>query len=149
MLKNFRTAIISATSIAALLGCSAAGPKFVAGEMESVSAMSSHVYILRESEFFQSGVAPLVKIDEKEVGVLRNGGYIVAKVDPGPHRIRVEWGPVPRRFKISTEAGKRHYVRIGTETVSVSGTSFSWRVAVDEIPEAKALDALSALNLSE
>lgn len=149
MLKNLRTAIISAGLIASLMGCSAAGPKFVSSQMESVSSTSSHVYIFRESEFFQSGSYPGIKIDGEKVGALRNGGYIVAKVDPGPHRILVDWGGPPTRFKISTEGGKRHYVRVAIETTSVSGSSISWRISVNEVPEPKALEALSALNFSE
>lgn len=145
--------------VAALLlsACSATGQRFDANKAEAVSSTASQVYFFREAAFIESGTYPIVIVDGKEVGELRNGGYLVAKVNPGSHQVvvqsgglaRGQWIHRPKQLQIETASGTHHYVQVSLKTTGGSGNTIYRSAFVAEIAEADALKMLAELRLSE
>lgn len=145
-------------AIALLLSaCSATGPRFDISKAEAVSSAASQVYLFRESAFIESGTYPVVVVDGKEIGELRNGGYLVAKVIPGPHKIvvqsgglvRGQWIHGPKQLQIEVAPSTRRYFQLSLRTTGSSGNTIYRGDSVAEVPEAYALTALTELRLSE
>lgn len=144
-------------ALSGLYGCSATGPRFDLTKTEAVSSKESQLYIFRESAFIESGTYPVVLLDGKEIGDLRNGGYITTKLTPGPHELLVQsggmlrgqWIHSPKRLSFATEPGKRHYIQVSLRTINTVGNTMYRGVVISIVPDSEALKALSELNLSK
>lgn len=143
--------------LSGLYGCSATGARFDLTKAEAVSSKESQLYIFRESAFIESGTYPVVLLDGKEIGDLRNGGYIVTKLTPGPHELLVQSGGIlrgqwihsPKRLSFDTEPGKRHYIQVSLRTINTVGNTIYRGVVISIVPDSEAHKALSELNLSK
>lgn len=140
-----------------ITACSATGPQFDPNKAETVSSTASQLYLFRESAFIESGTYPVVLVDGKEIGELRNGGYLLAKVNPGPHQIvvqsgglaRGQWIHGPKQIQIQTAPGTRRFVQVSVRTTGSSGNTTYRGAFVAEVSETDALKALAGLRLSE
>lgn len=140
-----------------LTACSATGPRFDMNKTEAVSSTDSHLYMFRESAFIESGTYPVVIVDGKEIGELRNGGYLRTVVKPGFHRIvvqsgglvRGQWIHSPKQMQLKTAPGTRSYVQLSLRTTGSSGNTIYRSASVAEVSEADAQKKLAELRLSE
>lgn len=85
-----RIFIISCFFFAALLsGCvSATGPSFK--EVTTTPSNKSLIYIYRPDYFRGCGLRYPVFIDNQQIGLLSNRGYLYSEVEPGQHTIKVQ-----------------------------------------------------------
>lgn len=149
--------LIIVVVISVFSGCSATGPRFDLAKAEVVPPTGSQLYVFRESAFIESGTYPVVLLDGRETGDLRNGGYLVTQLDPGSHELLVQSGGMlrgqwihgPPRLLLDAEPGKRHYVQVSLRTTGVSGNIMYRGASVFEVSESTALKSLSELSLSK
>jgi len=104
-------------------GC-ASGEKFVG--LESPDKNQARVYLYRPFNLMQSGVFPDVLVDSKEVGTLKNGGYLTFTVPEGLHKITLaggflQWGHSDRDFALEAADGETCFYQLDT-TTSQQGT---------------------------
>ncbi len=69
-------------------GCAASGPMYPVEAGEASDRGNLVVY--RPYRFLSGGVYAYVYIDDRKVGILKNGGYIKLDVGSGAHTLRVE-----------------------------------------------------------
>jgi len=98
-----------------LASCSAGGKQF--GGLEKPEAGYAQVYLYRPSALVQSGIFPDIELDEKMVGKLKNGGYLVFRAEPGDHKLAVtgnylQWNHASRAFDVKFESGKTYFYRL-------------------------------------
>jgi hypothetical protein len=80
--------LIAMLFVLLISGCAASGPKYLAETDASVD--SGNLVVYRPYRFTSGGAYANVYIDEKKVGVLKNGGYLKLGVGSGAHTLRVE-----------------------------------------------------------
>jgi hypothetical protein len=94
-----------------LSGCAASGPTFTNIQPEDGLAI---VYIYRTTSMINCCVSPIVSINEKQYGPLKNGGYIPVRLEPGKYTFSAENTGVGFN-KVSTTldvaAGESYFVR--------------------------------------
>lgn len=81
-IKNLATA--SATAVL-LSACAASGSPF--GSLTAPDNGQSRLYVYRTSSIKGSGIRFTVNAGNTPIGVIRNGGYLVADLPPGEHEI--------------------------------------------------------------
>jgi len=95
MLKNkviFQTAIrlliLTFISPSLLSGCAATGQNF--SGFQSQSDNSAVIVIYRPDLFRAGGQSVIVSVDSKEVGILRNAGWLSVPTTQGEHSIKLD-----------------------------------------------------------
>lgn len=68
-------------------GCSARGPIFNGVQLQDES--SSTVYLFRQSAFVNSAYCPVIQVDNRDIGCLKNGGFMRLEIGVGEHNLRV------------------------------------------------------------
>jgi len=142
--------------LALLSSCSAGGAKFTG--LEKPTDKLAQVYIYRPSSFIQSGNFPDLALDKKEIGQLKNGGFLKFTAPAGKHALSItgnalQWIHPDATATLKFEAGKTYFYKL---TVSMSGSggvnvgfgqshSFGFSQITDE---KQALADLSELNES-
>jgi len=117
-MMTLRPIIMMALLALLITGC-ATGEKF--SGLESPDKNQAKIYLYRPFNLMQSGVFPDVEIDSKEVGVLKNGGFVTFAVPAGQHTITLsggflQWGHSDRNFKLDAEEGKTYFYQLDTTT---------------------------------
>lgn len=102
-------------------GCVASGPKF-SNLVEARSGFST-IYVMRKTKSYGFAYCPPVSLDGKEVGCLKNGGYLVLKVPPGSHELRFE--------KRALEVGKERFVSF--EANGAESLFFEWSISFNGV----------------
>lgn len=156
MYRSIRISLVAAIAGILLVACSATGPRFDAHNADMVSSNDSHIYLFRNSAFMESGTYPIVMLDGKEVGELRNGGFLLMKTKPGPHLITVQsgglsrgqWIYAPKGIGVDAAPGTRRYVQLSLVTVGISQNTTYRAVELSVVAEADALKKLTALRQS-
>lgn len=104
-------------SIVALQGCSATGPKFT--NVANVDTGESLIYIYRNSAFLKALTYPFVYVDGKEIGPLRNGGYLKSVVEPGEHEVVIkgqifpgDWVQDPIKLNVVTSSTEPTFIKL-------------------------------------
>ncbi len=127
-MRIFQMTLVS-VFVLALSSCAASGPAFT--KVAKPDDKNSGVYVYRLSRFYASGAMPPIYLDGQSMGDLKNGGYLFAKVAPGPHvlQIGVEgdtawWSAPVMQFKFESTAGKNEYFEFIQQT---SGLTFPER----------------------
>ena len=80
--------LIALLSVLFLAGCAASGPMY-STEVGAASDKENLV-VYRPYRFLSGGVYADVYIDDKKVGILKNGGYIKLDVGSGTHTLRIK-----------------------------------------------------------
>ena len=98
-----------------LTGCGALGPKFKPTQIEPGKGI---IYIYRPGQPYPADAMPyVVMIDEQDVGVLKNKGYLFKQVAPGRHIVS-STGNSPERgdriysLTLIIEAGQSYYIKL-------------------------------------
>ncbi len=119
-------------------GCNAPGPAFYPVEP---TAQGSVVYIYRPDGPGMH-VPIKVSLDGRDIGVLKNKGYVFESVAPGEHTVTASAGSV-QRCTVSALPGKSHYVEVKLHAGALGG------LGVIELPELQALGRLQLTRLSD
>jgi len=142
--------------IPALSGCGAKGQHFQA--FQPIPSETAEVIVYRPDKLLHGGVPYYVYIDGKEVGTLRNAGYIIVQTKAGDHQLKVQAGFEDIYKEVSApmavELGQRRIYRfepsaagiflIGTNTAYLPVGLGLWQVNEDQ-----AFSDLSSLRKSE
>jgi hypothetical protein len=83
--------------------------------MPSVPPDKAFVFVYRIHAYVGAVLKPGVFLDDTKVADIENGTYLIAKVAPGPHRLR---STDKQRTEISVDAkpGEKYYVRVKVVT---------------------------------
>jgi hypothetical protein len=133
-----------------LFGCAATGAKFTPHELPN--SQESLLYIYRPTRIKQSGLFPDVYINERKIGSLKMGGYLVNALNPGMNDILLKgdnhllWGYPPRNHKLNAIAGKSHFYRLDMYMQGWQPVVVGYKLS--EIDEAVALEEITNLNES-
>jgi hypothetical protein len=119
-------------------GCNAPGPAFYTIEPTSESSV---VYIYRP-DGRGANVPIKISLDGREIGVLKNKGYVVESVAPGEHTVTASAGGI-ERCTVSALPGKSHYVEVQLHAGAMGG------LGVVELPELQAMGRLQLTRLSD
>ena len=112
-----------AFSVIALVcsGCTATGDRF--SGLESPKEDQSIVYLMRKSKFSGGAYCPPVTIDAEKIGCLKNGGYLLVRIEPGVHELRFE--------KRLLESGKEQFINF--EILPGQTLFFEWVTATEDV----------------
>jgi len=69
-----------------ITGCSATGPKFTKATLTNQKL--STVYLMRQYKFLGAAGCRAVHIDNKDLGCIKNAGYLRIDLTPGSHAIK-------------------------------------------------------------
>lgn len=146
----------------AVAACSAAGPKFSDIRSPAVPENRGRLYILRERQALYSVMPATIDIDGQTIGRLRNGGFLMIDLPPGPKTITatVFVSRVSARFDLA--AARTAYLSIRPQPTGLPpprgavGLRPAYRM-IDEgslfsitfLDEAAAMVTLAELSLSE
>lgn len=84
--------LVALLSVLFIAGCAASGPMY---PTETGAASDrENLVVYRPYRFLSGGAYANVYIDDRKVGILKNGGYIKLEVGSGTHALRV--GPETR-----------------------------------------------------
>lgn len=119
-------------------GCNAPGPAFYPVEP---TADASVIYIYRP-DGRGANVPVNVSLDGREIGVLKNKGYVFESVAPGEHVVTASAGGT-ERCTVSAQPGKSHYVEVRLHAGAMGG------LGVIELPEMEALGRVQLTRLSD
>lgn len=86
-----------------LSGCSATGEHF--GVLRPPSADEARFTFYRPDRLRGVNATPVVQVDDKEVGKLRNAGWISTIVRPGSYMVTIDSGPGKGKVSTRVEAG--------------------------------------------
>jgi hypothetical protein len=104
--------IFASTSF--LSGCAATGQNFPG--FRTPSGESALIVVYRPDLFRAGGQAVKIAVDEQEVGVLRNAGWISIPVSPGERAIKLEERftlfPESAALKVTAEKGETIALRV-------------------------------------
>lgn len=81
---------------------------YIARKQLQVITNKAQIVIFRKHQFTAGGACYKIFLDEKQYGVLANGGFIIYDVEPGLHSISVMDNKL--NLPINVEAGKRYYI---------------------------------------
>ena len=141
-----------------LSGCGAGGAKF--SGLENPAKDMAQVYIYRPSAFVQSGNFPDVALDGKEIGQLKNGGFLRFNAPAGKHTISLsgnmmQWIHRDANIPVTLKAGETNFYKL---TVSMGGSGSGVNIGFGQVhgfgfvqitDENVALKDLSELNDSK
>lgn len=113
-MSRFFLALVAVISFF-LSSCASYGPRYSETESvhKSIPPGAARVYFLRESRaLFFARSAP-IKIDEKEMGSLGNGGFFFVDLPPGKHLMSTKtWDAGRFSIELTTEADKIYYIEV-------------------------------------
>jgi len=146
--------IIIIITILFLAGCSATGPKYTELHKQPLDG-KSEIVIYRLSQFAASGGCYRVKVDDKQIGILANGGYVRKIVEPGSHKVSI----VLRSgldLVIETKPNETNYIQynIGVSGMSafpigtIAVVNMDWDVSLVDVPKNQGLNTVSNLRQS-
>lgn len=97
-----------------LSGCSATGAKFQG--LEKPDSDAGEIVVYRPDRLVRGGVAYYVHLDGKEVGMLKNAGFVALRTTPGTHVVLMKAGLQDFFMKARTAevvllAGERKFLR--------------------------------------
>ena len=116
------------------------------------------IYVYRPSQFVNSAGYPYTHIDGDKKNPLYNGSYKAYTVNPGKHTVETIgdfwiWGLPDNKVVISTENGKRYFVRLtsGSSGTTIIGSSvyMGKNQNFGGVPENIAISEISELNTPE
>ncbi len=101
--------LIILTSLLLSIACAATGPVF---KPEIVSNNTGIVYIYRPDVFCLSARSVDINVDQRQIGMLKNGGYLWVRLPPGPHLISTKGVEnLEVSSVIQVLPGRSHYVK--------------------------------------
>ncbi len=140
-----------------LAGCStASGPAF--NESKTLPSGATGIYVYRV-EHVVAGFGATISVDGKEIGVLKDNGFLFASLSPGPHTLSV-----PDRsnilktnlieYKFNLTPHQVRYIRLnwqadGKVQWSGAGAVPEWNWAFEAIAPKTAKTELSATHASQ
>ncbi|ARN72653.1 hypothetical protein [Oceanicoccus sagamiensis] len=150
--------------IASLIGCAASGPKFSEQKFDK-NPEYSEIFIFRENQFADGGTCYEMRVDEKGIGVLANGGFLRYEMLPGSHKLAVPMvdnNQIALRFDSNKDqatyiqlhpALNKSNVIPASEIIAEStdfnysglGLALRFNYALAQVTEAYALERLGAL----
>jgi hypothetical protein len=103
---------------AVIAGCmvfSANGPVFEPSSIDSGDRALLYVY--RPSEVYGRLVGPTIALDDHEIGLWRDGGYIDLVVEPGRHVLETKynrswWTGEGDRLELDVKSSGRYFIRV-------------------------------------
>jgi hypothetical protein len=116
------------------------------------------IYVYRPSQFVNSAGYPYTYIDGEKKNPLYNGSYKAYFVSPGAHKVETiggfwAWGLPDNKVDVTTEEGKRYYVRLtsGISDITIISSSVYMGKSLNfgSIPENIAVKEMSELNTPE
>lgn len=142
-----------------LTGCSiATGSKFT--NQPTPKNNEATIYIYRPQTIIGSAQKPDIKINQTPIGTLYNGGFLVAKVPFGQHKITLsgngnhhKWSYPDHSINLPISKSGNFYLRY-TSSSRGGGYSGNQHIIIhsykfDPAPEASALEELQDLHHSE
>lgn len=146
-MKRYMHLIVALLLAALLAGCAATGPKFVA--LGQPQADKGTVYLYRSWASFAAMQPFSAYVDERDAGYLYNASYLVLRLDPGPHTLRVWPGlfAKSRELDIEVKAGENAFYQYAFTSNPLTNLFFV-DAAIEPRDEASALAGLKALHLS-
>jgi len=124
---NIKTLFPSLLILTILTACGATGPTYQS--LDLTTPENSVIYIYRPSHFVGAASYPEITLDEKHLGSLKNGGYLVKEISPGKHKLTTKgnaWNYALAEKTIMFEAmpGESKYARylINASVSAVVGT---------------------------
>jgi hypothetical protein len=123
----------------------ATGPSFKRAE---VSKSESVIYIYRTEDECLGDKVPEVFLDDKSVGGLKNGGYLVEKVETKVHTVRINAGDnMDLGMYVDPGAGEERFVKWIPVCQEQAGTATTM-ANMKEVEAEDALGEISATKLS-
>jgi len=106
---------LSVLSLILLSGCSASGPMYKPSEISSDK--NAMIYVYRPSQFVNGGGYPEIKINNKSIGPLKNGGYLYKEVEAGKYTVLSEgnimnWNFPDINVPVILKQGETAYLRL-------------------------------------
>lgn len=142
--------IAAVFSVVLLTACAAPGPKY---SVEPLGPNEAAIYVYRPWRLAMGGGAPAIALDGREMGDLKNGGFLQFKVPPGEYTLEQKyswsWGVRASPVVVRARPGVKHYVRLEAQTSSTPmGTMMAFKrgVSFQEVPEAVAEPELKELS---
>ena len=147
-----RESISAATLIIAIVSLSmtacgggATGSSF---ERATVAKNEAVIYIYRDEDPCLSNRTPEVFLDDKSVGKLKNGGYLVFKVEPKVHTVKIHAGDnMDLGLYVDPGEGEERFVKWLPACQQAAGTE-TFMANVKEVEAAEGLSEISATRLS-
>lgn len=123
-----------------IAACSATGPIYSKKE-HNVLEGKSEIVVFRESKIGASGSSFCVKIDDDPIGILSNGGYLSAIVEPGKHSVMIPFKE-GLELEVETKEGESKFIlfTIGLASMyalpigTVGVVSTSWNMSLVSTP---------------
>lgn len=127
-----------------LAGCAASGSKFE--QIQSFSDETTTIYVMRQWAFGGGATCPDIYLNGKEIGCLKNGGFIRAEVPSGAVYFRADYFSDNDYETFNTAPGEIVYIE-WYYNVGADGYSYSYGLDIHE--ESTALKILKSLRESE
>lgn len=147
MRESISAAALAIALISILLGAcgGATGSSF---ERAAVSKNEAVIYIYRDEDVCLSDRAPEVFLDDKGVGELKNGGYLVFKVEPKVHTVKINAGDnMDLGLYVDPGEGEERFVKWLPACQQAAGTE-TFMANIKEVEQTEALGEISATRLS-
>ena len=138
-----------------IVACSATGPIYSEKEPSELSG-KSEIVVFRESKIGASGSSFCLKIDDDPIGILSNGGYLSAIVEPGKHSVKIPFKE-GLELEIDTRDGESKFIRftIGLASMyaipigAVGVVSASWDMSLVSTTREDGLSEIMKLREAE
>ena len=127
-----------------LSGCSSASGDFFAKEKHIEKDLSgkSQVIVYRYKQYAGSADEPDVIDNGKNVGTIKNGGFISYTTTPGLHKVHTSTAGIDKAVNITLEPGAVYYMRADFQPAWIG----FWRMSV--IYPEQAIGELNSTRLS-
>ncbi len=143
-------ALLGTMATVFLLGCAnmaANGPLFT--NVEAAPTTSALVYVYRAHENSNRNAFPYLHINGIQKAPLKDAGYLVYQLPPGPARFEVigsawSWGASDMAVNPTLVAGKKYFFELRS-TPTFTGMLYTFK----EVPELQARAQLVATSLSQ
>ncbi len=139
-----------------ITGCSATGPKY--SELEATDLREkSEIIIFRESKLGAAGSSFCVTINNKPIGILKNGGFLRASVEPGNNLISMPLNNDKLELDIKSRIANSTFVEftIGLADMlvlpigTITSINMSWDMSLRVTPEEYGLTKLNKIHESD
>lgn len=140
-----------------LSGCSATGPKFQG--LEKPDSNTGEIVVYRPDRFVRGGVGYYVHLDGKEVGLLKNSGFMSLATTPGTHVVLMKAGfqdlfRNAANAQVTLDVGERKFLRFepsitGIPIVLPNAAFVPVGFGFIAVPEGQAVVELQNLNQSK